>query len=177
MGGDDGPPPPQVAVVRKSRITPSNAAHVAAGFSLPVLSHNPAARQASIAAKSQISRRPTPRGAPRPERETGAIAGMEFTCTLSVSVTLPLAGKDGEAGVKLQANPDGRLGHCNVIVPLAPFCELSETVKFADCPTATAAEVGKTLPVKPGDVEVTCTISLADAVFVNGPAVPAIVKR
>src|SRR5208337_2019858 len=75
---------------------------------------------------------------------------VELTCTLSWSVTLPLAGRAGAEGLKAHVAPLGRFEHCKLTLPVSPSCELRVMVKLVDCPTETVAEAGEMAPLKSG---------------------------
>lgn len=94
-----------------SSATLSNPAIDAAVFNFLRRNSIPSARKAVSAASSQNVRRDNPGGFQGKRRTGGAAEGMELTCTVSWSVTLPLAGSVGEAGLKVQVVPVGRLGH------------------------------------------------------------------
>jgi len=176
--GDDGdgpepppPPPPQEDVARKSDPILSKIAIEAPRCG--VRRHFIASADPTDSVMSQrVTNRPGGfghgAGACR-----GDAAGMELTCTVSVSEALPLAGSDGARGLKVHVVPLGRPEHRKFTVPVAPFCDLSVMANFADCPTVTVAEEGVMLLVKPGGA---CTTRVAEVDCVIGPAVPVMVK-
>ena len=107
MGIGDGlpPPPPQDTVVRKSNAAPSKAAAAATVSTFLRRNSNPSNRIATSAASIQSAAGGVPGSFHGRGTIGGAAAGMEFTSTVSVSVTLPLAGRVGEAGLKAQVAP------------------------------------------------------------------------
>ncbi len=167
--GDEPPPPPQLDAPRISHVKLIRMAVQAANRPLPrhhlIVTIHPTA---SVKIKSQsVPKRPGGCGHCQ-GGAGGEAAGMLLTCTVSVSDTLPLAGSVGAEGLKAQVVPLGRPAHCKFTVPAAPFWELTVTVKLADCPTVMLAEVGETLPLRPGG---TCTWTVADTVWVSEPLV------
>ena len=78
------------------------------------------------------------------------MVGRELTCTVRVSLALPLAGRFAAVGLKAHVVPLGTFKHARLTLPLAPFCELRVMLKLADCPTESVAEDGVMLPLKLG---------------------------
>jgi hypothetical protein len=101
---------------------------------------------------------------------------MELTCTVSVSETLPLAGRFGPRGLNVHVVPLGRFEHWRFTVPVAPFSELTVMANFAESPTASVFEVGVMLPVKLGGVGAFLTTSVADTECIKEPVVPVTVN-
>jgi hypothetical protein len=68
------------------------------------------------------------------------VAGLAVTLTVKVVVTVPEAGTLTCAGLKLQLIPAGKPPQPRLTGPPEPFEDESDTVKFAELPTAMVAE-------------------------------------
>ena len=86
-------------------------------------------------------------------------------------MTLPLAGRVGEVGLKEHVAPLGRLEHWKLTVPVAPFCEFTVMVKLAACPAETVVELGAMLVDIAGAGATPVTSRVAATSAVNVPSV------
>jgi hypothetical protein len=74
-------------------------------------------------------------------------AGLELARMVRVVVRTPFEGRVPFGGLKVQERPAGRPGQLKLNTSVRPFCEVTETLKFAEEPTGMVAEVGERLPV------------------------------
>jgi hypothetical protein len=177
-GGGDGdgpePPPPQEAVARKNSANPSKtAAETTTRRLRPHIFTVSAKPTVRVITKSQNAPNGKGQCGHGAGVQGGEAAGMELTCTVSVSVALPLAGSIGAEGLKVHVVPLGTFMHWRFTAPVAPFWELRVRAKLADCPTERVVEVGVMLLVKLGGA---CTWSVALALLVSEPTVAVTVN-
>ena len=146
-GGGDAAPPPQAIspTTRKARKRAKQAAETdTVGAERIVRNTQSRSRKVRKTVRSSrkreaiLGRHAAVGGRPR------NAAGLELTLIVSVLVSVPLAGRVPDAGLKVQDSPAGRPAQPKVNWSARPFCEVTETLKFAEEPTEICAETGET---------------------------------
>jgi hypothetical protein len=101
------------------------------------------------------------------------IEGLKATCTVSVELALPFAGKLTAGGLNVQPTPEAALLQSRFTWPPKPPEEVTLTAKLAELPTAIVALVGDTDPLIPPTATPTCT----SCVWLTVPLVAVIETR